>query len=209
VPRPKSDIDKRILVAAKTLFLGQGVDGTSLREIAEAASTNIGMVYYYFPTKDDVFFALVDETYSKLLAELEQRMSLEDEVGKGGVEARLRHLFTRIGEANADEVDVIHLIVREALGSAERRKRLMERFMKGHIPLVLRHLVQGQTSGELNASLHPIVMLMATFALAGPPQIIRKQVKATVPMALAPAGADLSCQLLDVLLHGISRRSTG
>jgi AcrR family transcriptional regulator len=204
MPRPKSDIDKRILSAAKTLFLGQGVDGTSLREIADAASTNIGMVYYYFPTKDDVFFALVDETYSKLLADLERRMSVD---GEGGVEAKLQHLFSRIGEANADEVDVIHLIVREALGSAERRKRLMERFMKGHIPLVLRHLVQGQSSGALNAKLNPIVMLMATFALAGPPQIIRKRVKGPVPMALAPAGADLSKQLLDVLLHGILREN--
>lgn len=203
MPRPKSDINKRILSAAKTLFLGQGVDGTSLREIAEGADTNIGMVYYYFPTKDDVFFALVEDTYSRLLADLERRMSLDDEGGKGGVEARLQHLFARIGEANANEVDVIHLIVREALGSAERRKRLMERFMKGHIPLVLRHLVQGQSNGDLNAKLHPIVMLMATFALAGPPQILRKQVKGPVPMALAPAGADLSRQLLDVLLHGI------
>jgi AcrR family transcriptional regulator len=38
--------------------LGDGVDGASLREIAREAGTNIGMVVYYFATKDDLFLAV-------------------------------------------------------------------------------------------------------------------------------------------------------
>ena len=59
--RPRSDIQKRIVLAARTRFLADGVDGASLRHIARAARTSIGMVYYYFPTKDDLFLAVVEE----------------------------------------------------------------------------------------------------------------------------------------------------
>ena len=59
--RPRSDIEPRIVHAARRRFLKEGVDGASLRTIARDAKTSIGMVYYYFPTKDDLFFAVVEE----------------------------------------------------------------------------------------------------------------------------------------------------
>ena len=60
--RPKSDIEPRIIHAARRRFLEDGVDGASLRKIAREAGTNIGMIYYYFPTKDDLFLAYVAGT---------------------------------------------------------------------------------------------------------------------------------------------------
>ncbi|MDX2024224.1 MAG: TetR/AcrR family transcriptional regulator [Deltaproteobacteria bacterium] len=203
MPRPKSNIDKRILAAAKGLFLRSGVDSTSLRQIAQDAGTNIGMVYYYFPSKDEIFFALVDDVYGRLLADLERGLSLAGVEGTPTIENRLRQLFLRLGAVTNDEVDVIHLVLREALSSTERRQRLIERFMKGHIPLVFKHLLQGQAAGELRTTLHPMVLLFSTFALAGPPQIMRR--RATMPVALVPEGSGLSEQLLEVLLHGISK----
>src|SRR4029077_6434218 len=55
--RPRSDIQPRIVRAARERFLAEGVDGASLRTIASDAGTNVGMVFYYFPTKDDLFLA--------------------------------------------------------------------------------------------------------------------------------------------------------
>lgn len=56
--RPRGDIEPRVLEAARKRFLEQGVDGASLRKIAEDAGTNIGMIYYYFPTKEALFDGL-------------------------------------------------------------------------------------------------------------------------------------------------------
>jgi AcrR family transcriptional regulator len=70
MPRPKSDIDVRILHAARERFLNEGVDGASLRAIAKDARTSIGMVYYYFPSKDDLFLAVVEEVYERVVSEL-------------------------------------------------------------------------------------------------------------------------------------------
>ena len=43
--RPRSDIEPRIVHAARRRFLKEGVDGASLRTIAKDAGTSIGMVY--------------------------------------------------------------------------------------------------------------------------------------------------------------------
>src|SRR5262245_5446523 len=97
--RPKSNIEPRILQAARLRFLQQGVDGASLRAIAEDAGTNIGMVYYYFATKDDLFFAIVEETYVRLLEDMERALA-ED----APVKARILRLYTRIGALSDDEL---------------------------------------------------------------------------------------------------------
>jgi len=68
--RPRSDIAPRVVIAARERFLKDGVDGASLRAIAHDARTSIGMIYYYFPTKDDLFLAVVEQVYEKVLADM-------------------------------------------------------------------------------------------------------------------------------------------
>src|SRR5262249_27779376 len=67
MPRPRTDIRVRILHAARARFAAKGVDGSSLRSIAADARTSIGMIYYYFPSKDALFLAVVEEVYGNLL----------------------------------------------------------------------------------------------------------------------------------------------
>jgi|GEM_PF-1105855 AcrR family transcriptional regulator len=49
---------ERILEAALDLFLDQGFDKTSLREIAERVGVTKAALYYHFESKDDLLFAL-------------------------------------------------------------------------------------------------------------------------------------------------------
>jgi len=198
--RPATDIRLRLVHAARAQFLGLGVDGASLREIAARARTSLGMIHYYFPTKDDLFFAVVEEIYQKLLADLAAALA----PGPPVVE-RLRALFQRVAVLSAEELDVVRLVVREALVSSARRDRLIERFLRGHVPLVLGLLDEGVRAGVL-ASGRPLpLLLMATFTLAGPPQVIARQVGARLRGRAVPSGAALADALLDILLHGIGR----
>ena len=136
--RPRTDISARILAAARARFRKSGVDAASLRSIARDAGTSIGMIYYYYPTKDDLFFAAVEEVYQKFLADLEQALRPE-----GGVEERLVRLFERLGAMSEREVEMIKLVVHEALISSPRFERVTERALRGHFPLVLRTLYLG------------------------------------------------------------------
>ena len=69
----KSD---RLIGAACDLVYRQGVERTTLADIAEAADVPAGNVYYYFKTKNDIVAAVVQthvEQIESALAALEQR----------------------------------------------------------------------------------------------------------------------------------------
>ncbi len=53
-----SDTRQRILDVALDLFIEQGFDGTSLRQIAEQLGVTKAALYYHFESKDDILMAL-------------------------------------------------------------------------------------------------------------------------------------------------------
>ncbi len=199
--RPKSDIEPRVLHAARERFLIDGVDGASLRAIAADAGTSIGMIYYYFPTKDDLFLAVVEEMYSGLMADLERALDPQLPVPE-----RLERMFTRISEVSDNELKIVRLVVREALVSSDRLDRVMERFKRGHIPLVVRTVMDGFADGTFDPRLHPLIVGLATLVLAGPGQLVRKFGASRLPFGGAPEGAELSKKLVEVLLRGVGKK---
>lgn len=200
--RPRTDIAPRILEAAKHRFMQHGVDGASLRAIAKDAKTSIGMVYYYYPTKDDLFFAVVETVYERFLGKLE--VALEPE---GRVEERLARLYAQLAQVTDDEIEMLRLVVRDVLTSSTRFERLLNRFLRGHVPLVLRTVMEGLSDGTFDRRHHPIVLVLATFVLAGPPQAIRRALGSKVPVPGAPEGVELARSMLEVLLHGVMPRA--
>lgn len=200
--RPRTDIAPRILLAARRRFLKNGVHGATLRAIARDAGTSIGMIYYYFPTKDALFFAVVEQQYGAVLADMELALSAEHPV-----EERLQRLYERISSLRDEEAEVLRLVAMEGLMGSPRFQKLIERFMHGHVPLILKTLMDGIRTGVLDGRRHPIVLLLATASLAGPPQFIRRAIGERMPVPNAPSGKALARELVDVLLHGTAPRA--
>lgn len=198
MPRPRSDIRERLIRAARKQFLLRGVDGASLRAIAAEAGTNIGMVYYYFPAKDDLFSAIVDEVYDALLHGLEADFRAAPDVP-----AQLRALFARVAGLQPNELEVARLVVREALTSSERLKRITSRFLGGHIPMLLQVVGNGISDGTL-APRHPLVLMMAILATAGPAQVLGRRVAAQMAIPGVPSPEQLQSALFEVLWNGIA-----
>jgi AcrR family transcriptional regulator len=196
--RPRSDIQPRIVEAARARFLSEGVDGASLREIAREAGTNIGMVVYYFPSKDDLFLAVVEEVYAKILSDLEQAFGAHETA-----RLRLRHALVRLGSASEHEMEVLRLMAREVLLSSTRFKRIVARFMRGHLPLFIATVAQGAREGEFDASVPLPLLVLSVMGLCGLPQILRRAA-ADVPLFAALPGADgLADATLDILFRAV------
>ena len=51
---------QRLIAAANQLLYQQGVEKTTLADIAQAADVPTGNVYYYFKTKDDIIAAVIE-----------------------------------------------------------------------------------------------------------------------------------------------------
>jgi AcrR family transcriptional regulator len=200
--RPRSDIQKRIVLAARTRFLADGVDGASLRHIARSARTSIGMVYYYFPTKDDLFLAVVEDVYSVVLGEI--LPALDPSLP---VQERILRMYTRIGALTDDEIQVIRLVLREALVSSARLDRIVERFQRGHLPLMFQLVFDGLGNGTFDPGIHPIVIFLAMMGLGGPGQLLRRIADGRSPVPDIPKGAQLSQQMLGIFLHGVAPRA--
>ncbi len=196
--RPRSDIRTRVLHTARERFLSEGVDGASLRRIADDAGTSIGMVYYYFPTKDDLFLAVVEEVYQVVLADLLQ--ALEPSLP---VPERIRRLYARVGALSDDERMVVRLVLREALVSSTRLDRIVERFRNGHLPLLLVLVRDGLADGTFDGSIPPIFLVISMMVLGGPGQLIFRAMESRSPFPSASDAVKSSERMLGILLKGV------
>jgi AcrR family transcriptional regulator len=196
--RPPSDIAQRIVTAATERFLHDGVDGASLRQIARAAGTNLGMVYYYFPTKDELFLAVLERHYAPMSQSI-----IEAVTGERPFDERVRAVFERFGAMTDEESVVLRLVLREALVSSERLTRVVDRMMHGHLPAMLNLLVDGIATGRVGPEVHPAAAMVTMAALAVVPQVMLRRLAATQAAAGLPAPGELAGHLAAVALRGV------
>ncbi len=58
------DTEKKILEAAKRVFLVKGLSGARMQEIADEAGINKSLLHYYFRSKQQLFKAIFEEIFS-------------------------------------------------------------------------------------------------------------------------------------------------
>ncbi|MBV6406081.1 MAG: TetR/AcrR family transcriptional regulator [Flavobacteriales bacterium] len=81
---PRTDTRDRILEAACKLFREKGMDGVNVRELADAAAVNKGLLHYYFKSKEAILQEVVvheiEGFYHALNVLLQEPGSLHDKV---------------------------------------------------------------------------------------------------------------------------------
>ena len=97
VERRKAMTRAKVLAAARRLFAAQGFEQTTIREIATEADIALGGFYNYFPAKDDVLAALLEETLTEQLRLLVQRQEQVEDVAER-VSIAHRHLLSAVRE---------------------------------------------------------------------------------------------------------------
>jgi AcrR family transcriptional regulator len=84
---------ERLLETATELFAEKGYAATSVREIVERAGVSKPVLYYYFKSKDGLFYAILDWA-----AEVQQGILEEIFEAPGTVQDRFVFLYRRIQE---------------------------------------------------------------------------------------------------------------
>lgn len=195
--RPRSDIAPRIVAAARARFLREGVDGASLRAIAADAGTSIGMVYYYFRSKDDLFLAVVEVPYVKFLDELTRQLD-----PALPPRDRIAAIYRRIARITPHEAEIARLVVREALVSSTRLASIVARFQRGHFPLVLRAIADGMREGSIRSDVPPLLLLPIIAAVGALPQLVLSRLAPRTATGV-PHAHELPERLLELLYTGI------
>jgi AcrR family transcriptional regulator len=74
----KSEQTRQKLVdVSMKLFLEQGFDNTTMREVARAAGLAAGAAYYYFPSKEALIFGFYERSFDEHLPEAEKALQKE------------------------------------------------------------------------------------------------------------------------------------
>ena len=129
-----------VMRAALRLFVKQGIDGTTIKDIAHAAGVAEGSLYRHFKSKDDLAWHLFSTHLKQFTDELTERV-----FALTGAEARI-HKFVEESFAayESDPELYIYLILRE---HSELDKYSKEFAHPGHV--VMRIIDEGQKSGEI------------------------------------------------------------
>ncbi len=81
--QPEEVRRRQILNAAKQCFIDQGLDSTTMRDVAKEAKLSLGGIYFHFDSKSDIFRAVCDETYGTVLRKWQDKAG--DHASTGGL----------------------------------------------------------------------------------------------------------------------------
>lgn len=73
----KESTRRRILDAATEVFSEKGYHGAAVDDIVKASQTSKGSFYFHFPSKQDIFFSLIDRLIASLARSAEEAIDQE------------------------------------------------------------------------------------------------------------------------------------
>jgi AcrR family transcriptional regulator len=157
--RDREAVRRSILDAARELFVAEGYENVSIRKVAERIEYSPAAIYGYFPSKDDIFFALAEEGF-RLLGD--PQMVRDDPRFKDAAPIeRIRAMFWRLYEFSRDQPQYFALMFVDR--SVPRINREYQRFAfaregKQHI---IEEIQAGMDAGALPRTLNPAVAMRA------------------------------------------------
>jgi AcrR family transcriptional regulator len=118
--RERETVRRKILAAARTLFLNEGYGNVSMRKVADQIEYSPGAIYSYFANKEDILFALAEEGLQVLRTHCAQGFSA------ASPPERVRDALWRFYTFSREQPEYFALIFVDA--SVPRISRDWERF---------------------------------------------------------------------------------
>lgn len=105
--REKQEMRRRILDVAMNMFLVDGYDKTSLRNIAEKIEYSPATIYLYFKDKDELFYEVQKDAFQKLNEVFAQHVTAAEPLARL---SQICHTYVQFGIANPELYDLMFII---------------------------------------------------------------------------------------------------
>lgn len=142
--KTKKSLQRRntILNEAEKLFIEEGFEKTTVKDIAEHAGVAKGTFYYYFDTKEDIISALLEKRYRKTEKKAKHVMKSAELTSLEKLEKIiLRLIFSRRGNFKVYE---FFKIDENAKFMKERNKEFWNKFMPIFTDIVKEGVARGE-----------------------------------------------------------------
>jgi AcrR family transcriptional regulator len=151
--REREAVARSILDAARDLFVAEGYQNVSIRKIADRIEYSPAAIYSYFPSKDDIFFALAEEGFLLLFSSVD----LNAEPGGDGLDG-VRVPFWHLYQFSRRHPEYFALMFVDR--SVPRISQNWERFsfvatMKGHVARLIQKAID---DGHLPKGTNPVAV---------------------------------------------------
>jgi AcrR family transcriptional regulator len=117
----------QIIETATGLFARQGYEGTTTREIAEVARVNEAIIFRHFPSKEELYWAVIENQCSVSKG----RDQIETQLSNGGTD--IREIFIHVAEDFLRRREEDDRLPRLLFFTALENHRLSSRFFQTHI----------------------------------------------------------------------------
>ncbi len=192
--RDKEATREKILSAAEAAFAEKGYHETLMDEIGEDAGTSKGGLYFHFPSKQYLFFALMDRLAASLQREVER--AIEEQQGAlAKVQAALEAVLTALNRRR--RLAKVLLLQGYGLGPVFEAKRLD--IYAQFAALIEKHLEEAVAEGSIPpvdaevtayAWLGAINELVVRWLLTGQPDLKKRSLPALSSLFLRSIGSD-------------------
>jgi AcrR family transcriptional regulator len=138
-----------LLQSALACFAEQGYQTTTIDDIVRHAGVSKGMIYNYFPSKEEIYLQLLQEQTDSVFGELKAQF-----VRFGSAQEKLRILLMRFREIplslNRQRAMAVHLEFTLYCARHEELAQLMVRRYERFISFLSDILEEGKASGEFS-----------------------------------------------------------
>lgn len=192
-----SDGRQRILEAALEEFATFGVDGTTLRRIAERAGTQHQLIVYHFKSKDALWKAVVATICGNVRAGL---LELEHSAKTLGPAEALRQLVREFVQLTAARPQLHRMLTFEGRSDNERLCWWISEYVRDFYALSTRLIREAQKAGAARAG-HPGRLHYAIIGLVTTSFVFEQEYRALTkidPFSAREieAVADMACDFL-------------
>jgi TetR/AcrR family transcriptional regulator len=193
-----------LLDAALDLFVEKGFAATRSEEVAARAGVSKGTLFLYFPSKEELFKAVVRENMSGRFAEWQEEFAAFEGSTAEMIRYCLRVWWERIGATRAS--GITKLMISEARNFPELATFYQQEVIRPGMDLVRRILQRGVDRGEFA----PMDVEYGVYALVAP-MIFLIMMKHSLG-ACAPQDYPLDAQryvetMADLLVNGLCTRA--
>ena len=165
-----------IINAAEAIFFKQGIENTSMDEIAQMAELSKGTVYLYFKSKDELYRTIILRGFIILKKKLKES-ALASETGYQNVKA-ISEAYIRFSNEHKGHFDAILYYQNDLFNSRKREPSQVESLEGGNAVIgVLVHAIQkGKADGSISPEVNEVETAFVLWSqITGLLQVIQRK----------------------------------
>ena len=158
--KKKEDNRLRLIRSAAESFAAQGIKGANINLISVGAGLGKGTVYNYFPSKKELYLAVLEWAGDNLEAKLEEMDGVSSETQAG-----LKALAVVLLAFYQTQTDLAKLLIRSAASHEVDHQQALVRAFDPLLSRFKEILERGRDKGELKTDLDPFLSAVTLWGM--------------------------------------------